>query len=195
MMAELGNELLSYLGEPIEAPRVQQLLQELGVNEIPQRKPGRTQINVLAPTHGLEFTFQPASELRDGGSLADSPERLILSVIFFRADYSDTVSAYSRRLPHELQFTNTRAQARAARRAFRIERPLQERSLAVRLALADDRFCRGRAKHQAGDGLAALEAARSTWVEAELALIRDDTQNQFARFASNWRRCAFYSEL
>ena len=112
-MAESGNELLSYLGEPIEAPRVQQLLQELGVNEIPERKPGRTQINVLAPTHGLEFTFQPASELRDGGSLADSPERLVLSVIFFRADYSDTGSTYSGRLPHELQFTNTRAQARA----------------------------------------------------------------------------------
>lgn len=113
MTAESGNELLSYLGEPIEAPRVQQLLKELGVNEIPERKPGRTQINVLAEAHGLELTFQPASELRDGGSLIDSPERLVLSVIFFRADSSDKGSAYSGRLPNELQFANTRAQAHA----------------------------------------------------------------------------------
>ena len=113
MIIDSGPELVTLLGQPLDAPSVRQLLEELGLSPSPERKSGRTSVTKSAPRHGLEITFQPSKELRDGLAPGQSSECLVLSVIFFRAYRSPLDSGYVGVLPYGLQFTHSRTAAGA----------------------------------------------------------------------------------
>lgn len=111
MNSESNHSLLDLLGQPLDGPLVATTLRELEATRAPRTR-GRTNLNFLARSRGVELKFRPALELGLESSSGGAPERLLASTLFFHGEGSEGFVGYAGTLPYGLKFEQSRAAVR-----------------------------------------------------------------------------------